>query len=148
MYEKILLPTDGSENAKRAAEHAIQIGSKSGAEIIVLNVFEAPRLAGIRSADKTELMNRLEQEGQKAFDDISNIWMGIKNGGKCQKDVKLNLMFKEGSPSDIILKTIDEEDIDLVVMGTSGKHGINRFLVGSVAENTMRSAPCPVLVVR
>lgn len=148
MYEKILLPTDGSENAKRAAKHAVQLGSKSGAEIIVLNVIETPRLTGIRAADKAELRNKLEQEGQKAFNDVSNILMEIKNGGKCQKDVKLNLMFKEGSPSDTILKTIGEENIDLVVMGTSGKHGLNRFLLGSVAENTMRSAPCPVLVVR
>ena len=147
MYEKILLPTDGSENAKRAAEHALQLGSKSGAEIIVLNVIETPRLTGIRAADKTELINKLEQEGRKAFDDISNMWMEIKNG-ECQKDVKLDLKFKEGPPADAILKTIDEEKVDLVVMGTSGRHGINRFLVGSVAENTMRSAPCPVLVVR
>lgn len=148
MYKRILLPTDGSENAKRAAEHAIKLGSKSGAEVLVLNVVETPRLMGIRSTDKNELRNKLEQEGQKAFDDISNMLMEIKNGGKCQKDIKLNLKFKEGSPADTILKTIDEENIDLVVMGTSGKHGINRFLLGSVAENTMRSAPCPVLVVR
>ena len=146
MYEKILLPTDGSENSERAAEHAIQLGSKSGAEILVLYVVETPRFMGIRSAEKTELKSKLEQEGQKTFDDISN--MLKENGGKCQKDVSLNLKFKEGSPSDIILKTIDEENIDLVVMGTSGKHGLNRFLLGSVAENTMRSAPCPVLVVR
>jgi nucleotide-binding universal stress UspA family protein len=148
MYKKILLPTDGSENAKRAAEHAIQLGSKSGAEVLVLYTVETPRFMGIRSAEKTELKNKLEQEGQKAFDDISNMLMEIKNGGKCQKDIKLNLKFNEGSPSDTILKTIDEENIDLVVMGTSGKHGLNRFLLGSVAENTMRSAPCPVLVVR
>ncbi len=148
MYEKILLPTDGSENSERAAEHAIQLGSKNGAEILVLYVIETPRFRGIRSAEKTELKNKLEQEGQKAFDDISNMLTEIKNGGKCQKDVSLNLKFKEGSPSDTILKTIDEENIDLVVMGTSGKHALNRFLLGSVAENIMRSASCPVLVVR
>jgi len=148
MYKKILLPTDGSENAKRAAEHALQLGSKSGADIMVLLVIETPRLMGIRSADKAELRTKLEQEGQKAFDDISNMLMEIKSEGKCRKEVKLDLKFKEGSPSDTILKTIDEENIDLVVMGTSGKHGLNRFLLGSVAENTMRSAPCPVLVVR
>jgi nucleotide-binding universal stress UspA family protein len=148
MYKKILLPTDGSENAKRAAKHALQLGSKSGADILVLLVIETPRLRGIRSADKTELKTKLEQEGQKAFNDISIMLKEIKDEGKCNRDVKLGLKFKEGSPSDTILKTIDEENIDLVVMGTSGKHGLNRVLLGSVAENTMRSAPCPVLVVR
>ena len=64
MYKKILLPTDGSENAEMAAEHAFHLGSRSGAEIIVLNVVEAPRFTGIRSADKDELINRLRKEGQ------------------------------------------------------------------------------------
>ena len=148
MYKKILLPTDGSENAKRAAEHALKMGSRSGAEILVLNVVETPRFRGIRSVDKTELRKKLEQEGQNAFDEYSGMLAEIVDEGKCQKDVKLDLKFEEGSPADKILKTIDERNIDLVVMGTSGKHGINRFLLGSVAENTMRSAPCPVLVIR
>lgn len=148
MYKKILLPTDGSENAKRAAEHALKMGSRSGAEILVLNVVETPRFRGIRSVDKTELKKELEQEGQNAFDEYSGMLAEIVDGGKCQKDVKLDLKLEEGSPADKILKTIDEKNIDLVVMGTSGKHGINRFLLGSVAENTMRSAPCPVLVIR
>ncbi|MGZ7069610.1 MAG: universal stress protein, partial [Methanobacterium sp.] len=53
----------------------------------------------------------------------------------------------EGSPADIIVRKIKEENIDLVVMGTSGKHGLDRFLLGSVTENVVRSASCPVLVV-
>lgn len=148
MYKKILLPTDGSENAERAAEPAIQLGSRSGAEIIVLYVIETPRLIGIRSVDREELRKKLEQEGQKAFDRISDKLGETKSEGKCQKDVKLDLAFEEGSPSDVILNTIKEENIDLVVMGTSGKHGIDRFLLGSVAENVVRSATCPVLVIR
>lgn len=148
MYKKILLPTDGSENAERAAEHAFRFGSRTGAEIIVLNVIETPRFAGVRPTDRDELRNNLEQEGQKSFDRISDKLTGFKSGEKCEKEVKLTFKFKEGSPADTILKTIDEESVELVVMGTSGKRGFNRFLLGSVAENTMRSAPCPVLVVR
>ena len=148
MYKKILLPTDGSENAKRAAEQAFQIGSRSGSEVLVLYVIETPRFGGIRSVNKTELRKELEQDVQRVFDEYSNILAGIRDRGKCQKDVKLDLMFQEGSPADKILKIIDVENIDLVVMGTSGRHGVNRFLLGSVAENTMRSAQCPVLVVR
>jgi nucleotide-binding universal stress UspA family protein len=148
MYKKILLPTDGSEYAEMAAEHAFLLGSRSGAEIIVLNVVEAPRFTGIRSADKDELINRLKEEGQNSFNRIKDMLMKRKSEGKCEKEVNLNFEFKEGSPADIILKAIEEESIDLVIMGTSGKRGLNRFLLGSVAENTVRSAKVPVLVVR
>ena len=148
MYKKILLPTDGSSNAEMAAEHAFILGSRSGAEIIVLNVIETPRFTGLRSADKDELMKNLKEEGQKSFDRIKNMLAERESEGKCEKDINLDFEFKEGDPADIIFKTINEEDIDLVVMGTSGKRGLNRFLLGSVAENTMRSAKVPVLVVR
>lgn len=148
MYKKILLPTDGSESAERAAEHAFRFGSRTGAEIIILNVIETPRFTGIRSTDEDELRSNLEQEGQKSFDRISDKLNGFRSGEKCEKEVRLTFKFKEGSPADTILKTIDEEGIELVVMGTSGKRGLDRFLLGSVAENTMRSSPCPVLVVR
>ncbi|WP_414469603.1 universal stress protein [Methanobacterium sp. ACI-7] len=147
MYNKILLPTDGSEVAENAAEHAFLLGSKNGAQIIVLNVVETPRFRGIRSEDKDELMNRFRDEGQKSFDRIKGR-MKSRAGEKCEQDIKLDFRFLEGSPADEILKTIEKENIDLVVMGTSGKRGINRFLLGSVTENTMRSARCPVLVVR
>ena len=148
MYKKILLPTDGSEYAEMAAEHAFLLGSRSGAEIIVLNVVEAPRFTGIRSEDKDELISRLKEEGQNSFNRIKDMLMKRKSEGKCEKEVNLNFEFKEGSPADIILKAIEEENIDLVIMGTSGKRGLNRFLLGSVAENTVRSAKVPVLVVR
>ena len=62
-------------------------------------------------------------------------------------DIKVTLITEEGSPADAILKTIDKEHIDLVVMGTSGKHGLDTFLLGSVTEKVVRSAKCPVLAV-
>ncbi|HML04791.1 MAG TPA: universal stress protein [Methanobacterium sp.] len=148
MYNKILLPTDGSKSAEMAAEHAFLLGSRSGAEIMVLNVIETPRFTGLRSTDKDELMKNLKEEGEKSFDRIKNMLIKRESEGKCEKGVNLNYEFKEGDPADTILKITNEEDIDLIVMGTSGKTGLNRFLLGSVAENTMRSAKVPVLVVR
>ena len=62
-------------------------------------------------------------------------------------EIKIILISKEGSPADVVLKTIENEGIDLVVMGTSGKHGLDRFLLGSVTEKVVRSAKCPVLAV-
>ncbi len=148
MYKKILLPTDGSKNAEIAAEPAFLLASRSGAEVVVLNVIETPRFLGLRSSDKDELFNNLKENGQKSFDRISNILTELKKDNKCDRDVKLSFEFKEGSPAEVILEIIENEGIDLVVMGTSGKRGLDRFLLGSVTENTMRSTKIPVLVVR
>lgn len=142
MYKKILLPTDGSKFAEKAAKHAIWIADSSGAELIVLNVIETSTLVGLPAEDLiVRIKDILKEEGKKALEDISNI---LKESGKT---VKLTPKTKEGSPADMILKTIDEENIDLVVMGTSGKTGLDRFLLGSVAEKVVKSATCPVLVV-
>lgn len=147
MYKKILLPTDGSDYANKAAEHAIWIASLNGAELVVLNVIETSSLVGLPAEDLiVRIKEMLKEEGRKSLEKISQIYTETKIG-ECQKDVKLTAMTEEGSPADLILKKIKEENIELVVMGTSGKHGLDRFLLGSVTENVVRSAPCPVLVV-
>ena len=62
-------------------------------------------------------------------------------------EINATLLVKEGSPATTILKTIEDEDIDLVVMGTSGKHGLDKLLLGSVAEKVVRNAKCAVTVI-
>lgn len=148
MYKKILLPTDGSEYANKAAEQAIWIAKQSGAELMVINVIETSSLVGLPAEDLiVRIREMLKEEGQKSLEKISDMVAASKVEDPCQKDVKLTLDIKEGSPSDVIVKTVKEEGIDLVIMGTSGKHGLDRFLLGSVTENVVRSASCPVLVV-
>jgi len=66
---------------------------------------------------------------------------------KSNSDVKLTLKIAEGSPADVILETIENEKIDLVVMGSSGKSGFDRLILGSVAEKVVKAAECSVLVV-
>ena len=148
MYNKILLPTDGSEYANKAAKHAIQIASLNGAELVVLNVIETSSLVGLPAEDLiVRIKEMLKEEGRKSLEEISKLAEESETKDECHKEIKLNLITEEGSPADIIVKKIKEENIDLVVMGTSGKHGLDRFLLGSVTENVVRSAPCPVLVV-
>ena len=147
MYNKILLPTDGSKYAENAAKHAIWIASKSGAEIIALNVVDTSSLVGLPAEDLTVRVTEiLKQEAQKSLDKIENLIDEFKKE-EVTDDIKLIKESKDGSPADIILKTVEEEDVDLIVMGTSGKHGIDRFLLGSVTEKVVRSASCPVLAV-
>ena len=148
MYKKILLPTDGSEYANKAAKHAIWIASLNGAEIIALNVIETSSLVGLPAEDLiVRIKEMLKEEGHKSLEKISDILKESKIEGECQKEVKLTISTKEGSPSDVIIETVKKEGVDLIVMGTSGKHGLDRFLLGSVTENVVRSSQCPVLVV-
>lgn len=148
MYRKILLPTDGSKFAESAAQHAIWIASRSGAEIIVLNVIETSSLVGLPAEDLiVRIKEMLKEEGRRSLERISEMVTESEEESKLGKEVKITLKTEEGSPADSILKTIDTENVDLVVMGTSGKHGLDRFLLGSVTEKVVRSAKCPVLAV-
>lgn len=142
MYKKILLPTDGSEYANKAAEHALWIAKASGAEIIALSVTDTSSLIGLPLDDViVRIKEMLQEEAAKSLENVAEVMK------KDDKDLKITLKTEEGSPADVVLKTIKEEEIDLVVVGTSGKHGLDRFLLGSVAENVVRSSICPVLVV-
>lgn len=148
MYHKILLPTDGSKYAERAAKHAIWISSHSNADIIALNVVDTSSLVGLPAEDLTVRVTEiLKEEAHKSLDNIENIMEEFIKEEGLKKDIKLIKESKEGSPADVILKTVDDEGVDLIVMGTSGKHGLDRFLLGSVTEKVVRSAKCPVLAV-
>jgi nucleotide-binding universal stress UspA family protein len=147
MYKKILLPTDGSEPALKAGEHAMWIAGQSNAEMVALHVIDMSIFSGLPTKEaRKSVKEMLIKQGKKAFDEV--VVLSIKCKQKYDKEVKMTFVTKEGHPADEILKTIEEQGVDLVVMGTAGKHGLNRFLLGSVAQNVVRSGPCPVLVVR
>jgi nucleotide-binding universal stress UspA family protein len=142
MYQKIILPTDGSKYAKRAAEHALWIAKSAEGEIIVINVLETSSFSTIRQRKlKKEMKEMLKGEGNKAIEEIINL--SQDNGYQ----VKITPMIEEGSAAEKILDLAESEEADLIVMGTSGKHNIDRFLIGSVAEKVVRSSRTPVLVV-
>ncbi|WP_434011110.1 universal stress protein [Methanobacterium ferruginis] len=148
MYKKILLPTDGSEYANKAAEHAIIIASQNNAEIIVLNVMETTQLASLPVEDFTrKFKDILRQEKTNPLENISKVFDEHLKDKKFRDQIKLTLKQKGGSPADIILQTVQDENIDMVIMGTSGKKGFERFLLGSVTEKVVRNSKCPVLTV-
>ncbi|OEC88547.1 MULTISPECIES: universal stress protein [Methanobacterium] len=147
MYKKILLPTDGSQPAHKAAEQAIWIAIMSNAELIVLHVIDTSIFTGLPSKESiSKVKELLKNEEKNYFNAVQDILLKYKE--KHNIEIKLVFMSKEGHPAHTIRKIVDKENIDLVVMGTSGKHGMDRFLLGSVAERVVRTASCPVLVVR
>jgi nucleotide-binding universal stress UspA family protein len=147
VYSRILLPTDGSENAKRAGKHAIWISDASGADIVVLNVIEPyyPQISALPNFSEV-IFDELREEGETAVRSFKQELESNQCNGIC-KNIKLTTQIKEGKAFVEIIEFIKKENIDLVVMGASGRHGLDRFILGSVTERVVREAICPVLVV-
>jgi len=145
--KRILVPTDGSEQAERAGEQAIAMADLEGAEIIVLYVIDTNYL---RALPQDELINQikagLKVDGEKALADFQKTLEDKQCEGQC-KNIQFRTMLKEGKPAEVILKTIEEEGIDQVVMGKSGKHGIERLVLGRTTERVVRRAKVSVEVV-
>lgn len=145
--KKILLPTDGSENSEKAGEYAISLADISGADIIVLNVIDTNYLNALPQRDlRKSLEKELRADGKKAVENFKAKLEESQCEGHC-KNIQFNVLIKEGKPSEVILKTIDEEGIDQVIMGKSGKHGIEEFLLGQTTERVVRESKVPVNVI-
>lgn len=142
MYKKILLPTDGSKFAQNAEKHALFLAEETGAEIVALSVVENSFAIGLPSDDTIfQINNMLKKETEANLKKVEQI------KDSTDADVKISCLVKEGSPADMILKTAEEEGIDIIVIGSSGKSGFDKFIMGSVADKVVKSAKCSVLVV-
>ncbi|MGB7969820.1 MAG: universal stress protein [Methanobacterium sp.] len=147
MEKKILLPTDGSKNAERAGEYAISHADITGDEIIVLHVIDTDYLNSIPQPDiRNDLDKELRADGKRAVETFKNQLEESQCNGKCQ-NIEFKVLVKEGKPADVILKTIDEENIDQVIIGKSGKHGLERFLLGKTSDKVVKAAKVPVNVI-
>ncbi len=138
-FSKILVPTDGSEYTKPAIRQAVELAKLVGAEITALYVLDQTVLTNMPM--DTAVMNvykTLEKEGQEAVDFVVNL---AKEAG-----VKVEIAVKEGTPVKVILD--ESPNYDIIVMGTLGRTGMSKLLMGSVAERVVRAASCPVMVVR
>ena len=139
MYNKILVPTDGSDFAKNAQKHALFLAKVTGAEIIAVSVAENNFVKGLPLDDEVYQLNQIlkerSEENLKEFDDLN------------EDNLKITHVVREGSPAKVILEVAKEEAVDLIVMGSSGKSGFDRFIMGSVADKVVNSAKCAVLVV-
>ncbi|MGA2677020.1 MAG: universal stress protein [Methanobacterium sp.] len=150
MYKKILLTLDGSENSKRAAEHAINISDINNADIAVLFVVEPyyPRLATLPiDIPKENYYIDIRDEGKKILKDFDNKLEENKSQGKCQ-NINITCLIKDGKAYIEIFNAMDKENVDLVVMGASGSHNVlDRITLGSVTERVIREARIPVIVI-
>lgn len=141
MYQKILIPTDGSEPSQKAVQHGLTLAKEMNASVSALYVGEVMHIPSPVPGPVPIMMEEqgevLREAGQKIVDDV------VEKGKKI--GVTVTPMVVIGHPADQIIK--QAEDYDLVVMGTMGKSGLSHLLMGSVAEKVVRHSPVPVLVV-
>lgn len=138
MYEQILVPTDGSERTRGAVEHAIDLATTYNAAFHTIYVVDTN--FGI-DAPVPGMLDALEEAGENAIDEV--IQQAETAGVETVEGVVVH-----GTPHRAILEYTDEHDIDLVVMGTHGRTGLDRYLIGSVTEKVVRLSDAPVLTVR
>jgi nucleotide-binding universal stress UspA family protein len=139
MYDRILFPTDGSDGAMAALDHAIDHAKTYDATLHAIYVVE--ETYPVVEAGPADVLNALREEGERVLDEVRS-----RAGEVGVESVQTTIA--GGSPYRQILQYVGEHDIDLIVMGTHGRRGIDRYLLGSVAEKIVRAADCPVLTVR
>ncbi|USZ67801.1 universal stress protein [Halorussus salilacus] len=141
MYDRILVPTDGSTDTERAVGHAAELAAAHGAELHAVYVVNSATFTGLPMETSWEgIDDVLHEEGEAALERVETI--------ADEYDVPVASRLLEGTPSRRIVEYAEGEDCDLVVMGTHGRGGIDRLLLGSVAEGVVRACTVPVLTVR
>ena len=138
-YKKIMIATDGSDCSRLATDKGIELARLSGGTVYAVHVISTAYLSP-RGGGWELIHEELKKQGQQAVDYIKGF--GEING------IKVESILLEGNPSEELIRYADEEKMDIVIMGTLGKTGLDRLLIGSVAGNLVRHSSVPVMVVR
>lgn len=139
MYDEILVPTDGSDAATRALDHALDIAGQYDARIHALYVVDANAYSTLETGTDV-VISALEEEGNEAVDAVTD--RATTAGVETVTEVSTGTVHRN------IIDYADEHGIDLIVMGTHGRQGLDRYLLGSVTEKVVRASDVPVMTIR
>ncbi|MES3517017.1 MAG: universal stress protein [Natronomonas sp.] len=138
MYDRILLPTDGSEAGNKAVSEAIELATAHGATIHALFVVnESPYAPELIDAD---VGSRLRTVGEEVLGEIRD--------RAAEAEIEIETEIREGTPAREIIDCAEDIGADVIVMGTHGRSGLDRYILGSVTERVVRGSSVPVLTVR
>jgi nucleotide-binding universal stress UspA family protein len=150
-FQKILVGIDGSDKSLEAADYSITLAKNMGAQLIILNVLETePWYYGEKTyewASPEELDKVYESEKTKIQKILDDIKQKAKLASILSKTEILMIPRTEGAVKPIV-KYAEDKEIDLIVVGTRGRTGIKKMLLGSVASGVVTYAHCPVIVVK
>lgn len=137
MIERILLPTDGSEAAENAVDKAYELAEKFDADLHALYVIETEALPAFTNLDTEPMREAHKRRGE---DLLAEIEANAPDG------VIVTKAIEEGHAESTIVEYAKDHDVDVITMGTHGRGGLGRVLIGSVTERVLREAPCSVMV--
>ncbi len=133
----VLHPTDFSENSEYAFRVACGLARDYKARLVLLHVMAPPMVIYAGGPVPAETWPSLDEVQEK-----------LRELQRQAHRVRVETQVLQGDPVDMILRAAEETDSDVIVMGTHGRTGLGRLLMGSVAEAVLRKAPCPVLSVK
>ncbi len=134
--ESVLVPTDGSDGSDAAADHAIDLCEATNAALHAVNVVDLRAFWG--DVGSVTILDTLEAAGEEAVGDVAR-----RAEAAGLQSVETSVL--SGTPARAIVDYADDHDVDLIVMGTHGRSGLDRYLLGSVAEHVVRLADRPVM---
>lgn len=136
----ILVATDFSDTADAGVEYAVALAKKLDAKLYLLNTIGVPAygIPELGVAVTSTMIDTIVRGNQEALDKLA----------KQYAPMKIEVVLRTGDPRDLIVQTAADVHADLIVMGTHGRRGVSRALLGSVAEGVLRHAHCPVLTIR
>lgn len=139
MFDAILLPTDGSQEMESVVARGIELAALCGATIHTVHVVDERAYLTVPDDARDQVQHALEEDAKMAVRAVSDV--------AADAGVEVAESIRWGDPSASILSYAVDNDIDLIVMGTHGRTGYERYLLGSVAEKVMRVSPMPVLTI-
>ncbi|ERH02106.1 MAG: universal stress protein UspA related nucleotide-binding protein [Halonotius sp. J07HN6] len=137
MFETIVVATDGSESVGRAVSVALDLADRFDAAVHALSVVDTTEVDSSPQSVQSDLREALSTQADDALQAVT-----------AGTDQPVTTAVREGRPADEVGDYARAVDADMVATGTRGRHGENRFLLGSVAERVVRTCPVPVLTVR
>ena len=140
MFEKILVATDGSEHGYRAARVALELGRISGGKVTAIYVADTVKTSHL--PDDMLLFSIRElllKEGKEALKQVESLAQ--------EKGVAFESLVVEGNPGSEIIRYAEASGMDIIILGAVGRTGLDKFLLGSVAEKVVRNSKIPVLTV-
>ena len=136
---KVLVPIDNSEHSKKALARALELAEKQGAEVTIMTV--VPVASDFLDESLVNIQDKLRAENQK--------WLDTAKADFEAKGIKVATILEKGIvPANNIIRRAEEDKFDRIVMGSTGRTGLAKVLMGSTAAKVVAHAPCEVTIVR
>jgi nucleotide-binding universal stress UspA family protein len=148
LFNKILVPLDGSEHANHALNMALDLAEKYSAMLLLVSAFHCIYLQFNPDSDfiSFEAMQQCQKGRKSSHEKILS--EALKTANKVKPNVTVSTKLLKGRPADQIVETAKKDNVNLIVMGSRGLGGLTQLFLGSVSDQVADKAPCPVLIAK